>query len=508
MFKRFLTSILVLGLTVTCFLIAEAVQRGGAGTGYIIGEPVGVEWNQTADTWRRIDRDGDTVTLERSDFDTMYPWKAMRRVNLATTGEINAVYGDDNYVSDGTNGRVMVEIPVFYVKAEKIVESTATKYRWWISDKQVAGFEVHPAFNQRVSDPPADYLYLGAYLADFVYDATGAHAELHSRTGKQPWTGAQIVEVDFDAGNNEPAIGDDVSTPNDANWFIVDYNVTAGAWATNDAAGKLWVRKPGDDTLGWLDNDVITNNTQANTLATCEFTGGAKTALAFAIGNARTYAGNVGTGWGIMNWWSLSAVQLLYLVEYGDLDSQADVGQGVVNKAGGTGFAGELTGADSIDTNVGTNGTGSGTGTDGLTPIAYRWIENLWGNIWIFIDGYNAVDAEYRLIDRDGSGTFADTLAGGDYEASVNAPITTDGYISNVVFENLLKYSFVGSAVAGASTTYIPDYQYSHDATETNIALFGGSWVAGAIAGVTNLNSNNVTSNSNRNIGTHVYQCG
>jgi len=450
---------------------------------------VGVEWNQTQDTWRRISREGDEVSFVRSDFDNWYPWKYMRRVNMAPTGKINAVYGDDNYVNDGTNGRVMVQIPKFFVRSEMIVEGGDTKYRWWISDQDIAGFEVHPAFNQRTGNPPADAIYVGAYEADFVYDSVGAHAELHSRTGKQPWAGGQIWSVDFDAGTNEPAIGDNVSTPNDANWFIVDYNVTAGAWATNDAAGKLWIRKPSDDALGWLDNDVITNNTQANQLATCEFTGGAKTALPLTITNARTYAGNIGTGWGLMNIWTLSAIQLLFMIEYGNMDSQANVGLGIVNKAGGTGFAGELTGADSIDTNVGSNGTGTGTGTNGLTPIAYRWIENLWGNIWSFIDGYNAVDAEYRIINRDGSGTFADPIAGGDYEASIATPIVADGYISNIEYENLLKYFLFALAVVGSSSTYIPDYWYAHDAGETNIALAGGSWHYGAHAGLAYLRS-------------------
>ena len=461
---------------------------------------VGVEWNQTQDTWRRISRESDAVSFVRSDFDNWYPWRYMRRVNMATTGEINAVSGDDNYVNDGTNGRVMVEIPKFFVRSETIVEGGDTKYRWWISDQEIAGFEVHPAFNQRIGNPPADSIYVGAYEADFVYDSVGVHAELHSRTGKQPWTGGQIWEVDFDAGTNEPDIGDNVSTPNDASWFIVDYNVTAGDWATNDAAGKIWVRKPSDDALGWLDNDVITNDSQVNQLATCEFTGGAKTALSLDIGDARTYAGNIGTGWGLMNIWTLSAIQLLFMIEYGDMDSQSNVGLGIVNKAGGTGFAGELTGVDSIDTNVGSNGTGTGTGTNGLTPIAYRWIENVWGNVWVFIDGYNAVDAEYRIINRDGSGTFADPIAGGDYEASIAVPITADGYISNIEYEDLLKYFLFALTVVGASSTFIPDYWSAHDAGETNIALAGGDGGGGAYTGLAGLHSTSAVAYSNRTI--------
>lgn len=81
-------------------------------------------------------------------------------------------------------------------------------------------------------------------------------------------------EVDFDLGANEPNIGDNVSTPSDANFFITKYVLSSGAWGAL-GKGKLWIRKPGHITCGWLDNDVITNDTLANELATCEFTVGA-----------------------------------------------------------------------------------------------------------------------------------------------------------------------------------------------------------------------------------------
>lgn len=81
-------------------------------------------------------------------------------------------------------------------------------------------------------------------------------------------------EVDFDIGTNEPNIGDRISTPSDANFFIVDYVLLTGGW-DGSGKGKLWIRKPRFIICGWLDNDVITNNTQLNQLATCEFTVGA-----------------------------------------------------------------------------------------------------------------------------------------------------------------------------------------------------------------------------------------
>jgi hypothetical protein len=222
----------------------------------------------------------------------------------------------------------------------------------------------------------------------------------------------------------------------------------------------------------------------------------------FTIDDAELYANNIGSGYGCMNIWTMSAIRLLFYTEMGSLDSQTALGRGVVDLDAGTGFAGELTGADSIDSNVGINGTGTGTGSDGYTPIAYRGLENLWGNVWKFCIGYTAVDAEYRISKRDGTGVLAGDLAAGEYEASIVTPPTAgDGYQSDVETENLLQYLMIGSETAGSSSTYLCDYFYVHDAGETNILLSGGTWIDGSLAGVGSLNSANGSSYSNRSLG-------
>ncbi|MCD6163575.1 MAG: hypothetical protein J7K40_14335 [candidate division Zixibacteria bacterium] len=201
------------------------------------------------------------------------------------------------------------------------------------------------------------------------------------------------------------------------------------------------------------------------------------------IGNFRMYAENRGSvRWGITSIWALSAIQSLFYIESGGIDSQSFVGMGNVDTS-----SAQNTGANSIDTYINENGTGKAKGINGLVGIAYRGIENLWGNIWTFVDGYNALadNSAYRLINRDGSGTFQNTLAA-TCEDSVAAPITTDGYVSNIEYEDLLKYLMIPSAVTGSS---ISDYFYAHDAGELNILLSGDTWAGGGKAGVAGLHS-------------------
>jgi len=470
---------------------------------------IGVEWNQDTDDWYHIDEYGNHITPQGGYFDRHPVWGGMRRCTLAAAGTVNH-YGSnprgDGLTLDGSDGRVMVEIPKFYVKGES---PAANVYRWWISPSARPGYVVHPAFVQR-GGVEKDHIYVGAYDADFEYDGAdaaynAANEKLHSRTGKQPYTGNNdcIWSIPIDDLANEPNIGDEVSTPTEGGFFIVDYLKTAGVWGGGGAGDTaiIWLRKPGDATCGMAGAEVLTNDTQVNVIGN---TTAGPTGRAVTITHVRTLSGNIGAGWGMLSIWPLSAVQLLFYTEYAGADSQTLVGRGIVDKAGGTGFNGEVSGFDALDTNIGVNGSGAGTGTDGLTPIAYRGIENLWGNIWQFIDGYEAVDAEYRLINRDGSGTFANPIAGGDYEASFAAPIVADGYISNIVYEDLLKYVFIAAAVVGSSSTYLYDYWYAHDATETNILRAGGFWDTGVNAGVGYRDSDNVAAAAGRIVGARL----
>lgn len=430
------------------------------------------------------------------------------QANILADG--GAALGADGVIYGGPQGyRVMVEIPKFYVKS---MLSAANIYRWWLSPVPKVGFVVHPDFVQR-GGIERDYIYLAAYKASFIYNGddeayNAAHEELDSRTGKQPYSGSSncIWEVQFDGGQNEPNIGDDVGTATDDNFFIVDYVLTGGAW-DGSGTGYLWLRKPGDDTCGWVDNEQINNNTLGNILADAGAglgVNGAPVGRNVTIGHCRTLAGNIGARWGLKGYWTNELLKLLCYIEYANPNSQTQIGRGIVDKAAGTGFAGELTGHDSADTNIGVNGTGSGTGTDGLTPISYRGIENLWGNVWEYVDGFNAVDAEYRLINRDGSGVFADALAAGDYEVSIAVPITSDGYISNIEFEDLLKFAFIPKAVGGSSTSGLCDYFGAHDTGEANIFLSSGFWSDGATAGVADLNLADVAASSGRTFGARI----
>jgi len=444
------------------------------------GQVYGVEWNQTTDTWTQIDIDGNAIAPTPADFNAHEVWGNITRVNLAPDGTINARYGDGDYAADGSNGEVMVEIPAFYVRGEQL---TPNVYKWWISRVPLTGFEIHPAFLQRDGRPKA-YIYVGAYEASLMV-GTGVHDDdttlkLHTRSAEQPWTGGEIDALPYDTGSVEFTRGETITGAiGGGTGEIIDWTVTAGDWGTNDAAGTVYIKQQG---VANFQAEGVTGDVSGVCNAT-----GVQVAESLDIGEARTYGEAHGEGWGQMGIWSLSAIKLLFVVEYGNMDSQTEIGRGVVDLPGGAGYAGLETAAAGVDGNLDAAGTGVGTGADGDVPATYRYMENLWGNTRCFIDGYNAVDAEYRLIERSGLGTFADALA--TYEASSMAPITTDGFIKDIEWDRVMKYLFFASDTTGAAATYIPDQQYSHDAAETNILIASGSWSEGSQVGLCFLTS-------------------
>src|SRR5690606_25276258 len=147
----------------------------------------GLEWNQTLDTYQRLDDAVGMVAITQgqNDFSSVYPWSEMKRCNLDDNGVVQAYFGDPTYADDGSNGQVMVQIPKFWYRTEMIVENEEKKYRWWIADAPVEGFKLHPAFSR--DGVEKDYIYIGAYEG---YVSGGMP---HSRAGVMPTANRTIA---------------------------------------------------------------------------------------------------------------------------------------------------------------------------------------------------------------------------------------------------------------------------------------------------------------------------
>lgn len=158
----------------------EAIDEAISKKGNLYGIKRKVNDN-TSPAWERIGdsiglvakatKNGETV---QNDFDSRYPWSEIISYNYdVIKKKINAYYGDPTFKFDGTNGEVLTRIPEFYWKREII-----NGYEYiYIADYAIAGFNKSEEFS------------VGRY--DACIDEDG---KLHSYSGYSPSTNKNITQ--------------------------------------------------------------------------------------------------------------------------------------------------------------------------------------------------------------------------------------------------------------------------------------------------------------------------
>lgn len=117
---------------------------------------------------------GTDTSAGQNDFDGVYPWAGMRRccctLNADGTVTVNAYKGQPGYIEDGTNGEVLVEVPLFYVSGMLDVNPR-------VSAVPMPGFRAPKKFHNADGS-----LKQKCYLPAFP-GSIGADGKLHSIAG-------------------------------------------------------------------------------------------------------------------------------------------------------------------------------------------------------------------------------------------------------------------------------------------------------------------------------------
>ena len=194
---------------------------------------------------------------------------------------------------------------------------------------------------------------------------------------------------------------------------------------------------------------------------------------------ARNKAKSIGQKFHLYDFATYCAIIFLYIVEFADWNCQSKIGQGCTNNSSSINSGG----TDSM-----TYHTGRASGTDGKTAVQYRWIENLWGNVSQWVDGFNANGTEAYYC-TDPSKYADDTTTG--YTKIGTLPAS--GWIKDLtVTDNGL---LIPKTSGGSETTYVPDYVYSFP-PGWRVLFVGGSWNNGTHAGLLFFNAYNASSDS------------
>ena len=196
--------------------------------------------------------------------------------------------------------------------------------------------------------------------------------------------------------------------------------------------------------------------------------------------NLRALAQKRGAGWESQYCATVSATQMLMLIEYAALNMQSAIGRGAVDKTddGATNMA-EPTGATTL---LG-NASGTANNANGIQFVTYRGEENMWGNIWKFVDGMN-INAKgiHNLYVADND--FADSVITGAYKDTGITLAKADGYISAFGYVEEFDWLMVTSETVGNSSLPVGDYFYQNNAYDgVMVARLGGYWRSGTSAG-------------------------
>lgn len=417
--------------------------------------------NNTSTAWERIEdsvnlvanatKNGGTV---ENDFDSLAPWSEIKSCNYdIETGKIKAWIGDASFKFDGSNGDVYTYIPETYIK---IYQEDDYDYIL-IADYPRAGFTKYDSF------------FIARYAGSIVNDVLRSYSGLapaHNKTIGQFRTLANALGskfslldyryfvlqmlylVEYANYNSQNALGNGVMTQQQATALIAETGV----------------------------NRIVVSST---TLYVGRTIGIGSTWASFSIATDRkvTKVENYSDG-------TISGK-----VIYFDGDP---VNIAIGNVVWGCGQ--ESGQCDDL-------GMKSGSITnDGFHSVIYRGIENLFSNMWQWVDGINIKD-HLAYICKDHSKYVSDKFDG-DYKALGYVNGDTNGYIKNLGFdpdEPLVRFPVEVGAGASSGTS---DYYYQN--TGNRVARVGGSFYVGSGGGLWYWDLSVASSYSYVNIGCRV----
>lgn len=356
-------------------------------------------------------------------FDGVQAFGGRRRCNLTNAGQVVAYHGEAGY---SETGKLTSAVGDF--AAGTIVQTMVEQPRFY--------YKVVPLLLEKIADGDGYHMRKARY---YVTDTPHAGFKLHPAFIQN---GAEKDKIYLSAF--EGSLWDA-----SASAYILDDSQVADF--SNDMLCSIANAKP------------ISGLTQTLTRA-----------------NLRALAQKRGAGWESQYCATASATQMLMLIEYAALNMQSAIGRGAVDKTDdGASNMAEPTGATTL---LG-NASGTANNANGIQFVTYRGEENIWGNIWKFVDGMN-INAKgiHKLYVADHD--FADSVITGAYKDTGITLAKANGYISAFGYTEEFDWLMVTSEVLGNSSLPVGDYFYQNNAYDgVMVALLGGGWHYGANAG-------------------------
>ncbi|MEG3036892.1 MAG: hypothetical protein RR832_04980, partial [Bacilli bacterium] len=205
------------------------------------------------------------------------------------------------------------------------------------------------------------------------------------------------------------------------------------------------------------------------------------------------------TGYQLLDIHALDAIQVLFYIEFATLNSQSKM-QGYANSN-----------TESIVngiTDAVTASSGSKiSNTDGKNAMKYRGIENIYGNVWQFIDGVNLdnINSDF-YISKDASKYVSSNFTGTYSKITGYKKLSTDGFVTKMGYNSTFPFLQMPTAVGGNAGVKYGDYYWQNNTQENKILLFGGAWAYGPAAGISYFDLLSSSTYSDSDVGSRLLK--
>lgn len=393
---------------------------------------------------------GTDTSAGQNSFDAVYPWAGMRRccctLNADGTVKVNAYKGQPGYIEDGTNGEVLVEIPLFYVSGMLDVAPS-------ISMSMLPGYRA-----------PRKFLNADGSLKQKCYvrafpGSIGTDSKLHSIAGAVPTGGQNITQF----LNSARKWGDTYSVGTSADFEVLAYLMIV-VYGTRHAQSKI----NGCVSLYGTNIAVAAATDNAASVVVAK-SAGIEPGMVISIGTGdenetiakRRIVTSVETIDG-------DATNVKVNFDGDPVTTTTDHKVWRIMQSTGT--------ANSVIATCGS----PVSNTDGRHSFVFYGVENpLYGNQWRFECDWKLVDgvpywcddpAKYSWTSNDG------------YIALDTMAMPDEGWATALQQDDRAPSVQITKSVGGSSGTYLADYFWINK-SGTRIALRGGHSDSGGIAG-------------------------
>ena len=407
---------------------------------------------------------GTDTTTATNDFDNIYPWSGRKRCcgywDENGSFVVNAYEGEPGYITDGSNGEVWVETPLFYYKhtygndgSEEIV----------ITSHPIGGFEPSPI-----------------------------HINADGSLSQKAYTAAYPMAV----VDNKPTSRSGVYTPiMSLNSGMTNARLMGAKYTTTTAAEQyvkcllMWVEFATRDIQTKMKGCSYLSYSKDHTATVAE-------EAANRIIISKSYSSYYVVGQGIAIGTTLGGTNVANnrtvtaIADYDETNIAISFDGEPVNIAVGNIVFAIAWKTGSCD-NVLTSSGSPVSNTSGKYTCIYRGEETPFGNAFEWISDI--------LFKREGAGTTEDPYSYDIYflkdptkysngavtedYTKINFQLpTAEGYVKKLGFDSRFPWLRIPCEVGASSTTYYADYYY-RPAYAVTAAVVGGGWSSGSSCG-------------------------